>query len=1369
MMRKMLPVSSLPCLCVRHLYVRRQIRRILPGLAVPLIFLLLVLQMPASAQTVTMQPDVLRRIPTADISGGRYWQQLRIVLAHDDAASSETITIELPEGVVVSDRDADGAIFDEIRVVYKAAAAELPRFKAATVTSASRIVIGSQERAGIGGELYVQFPILSTASPSSLDRPYRVVQFADEREQDLAEADLPVLSFVASETFAGAGSMGIVDLGAPLAAGVDTTTTARGTWYPSDPATLVLSLPDLVFDAGNGSPNLRPGYGDADDANDTVYHFFFSSDALLAVNAEVAIEAFRVSRDGDLNGNVDTRYTENEGQGRSVQLVTRELPAGSYWLYVTADVTGDIPLARSRVLIVRHEPVIERLGPSGNEPLTFDSGGLLDSAGTANGLGSRRLTVDLSVVDHDDSAVVHLFYSGNPNLGPTDVTIEGETAILAGAPAITVLGSLPEATTHFDWNTSGPIPVPEGDYYVYAVAVGGGQSSIDRTSAQILVRHAPFLRLDATMDGGVKDTIRTGGTRAQRFLTLTWGRNGSDGDDDIDDDARIDLYCSDRDDFVLPTDADSIEVAAASADEDTYLIAADLGEDADGRADNQFVWDLWSLEGGPAVPKHDRAYAVYGVISDGSYRRLVRMDGGTPGDAGSWIRFEHEPMIRPLQPVADLNIDGARTARVSWQDMDLDDDARIRIVLSAEDHGPVSDYDAVTAGLAFVVNSADGRALPEVDQVFDISEDESVDHFDVGTTHLSRSLNADGAPQEGTYTVYLAISEGQAFDSSTRAWRAPGRLNVAGLASGTQALPFRLKPETFTIGNGGGSQTVDVVVDAGSEIVDLVLLTLRVDGNLFSVRDMDTTLAGVQPFAVGAGFSASKLIANLATTDETGGLFLTLEYFDPVPAGIPGLDGGKPLVRFDLLADNGRGQEPIQLIADADNGRPSQLERGGAIVRVPVEAELATALLVDGRAAIGGRAILEGHSDRAAVVDVALRHWGQYADIEDSLFVATNDEDEARPGVQLTLDADGDFVLREVPQGQLDLHLRRAGYLEATAIGLDLYPGAVVSGVHPSTSGAPGDSVMLGGDVAGYVNTSGVSLPDNEVTLADWDYVAALFGRQVSAQDDSSRADISGDGVVNVRDLSLIGANFRTRGPRPVYRRVAAIPGSATVSLQLPEAIAMGDTVSVAMRATHAAIHAAQAEVYFEGRQWLLLGVRGMSGRLMTAQLGTGFSRVATTAIGTTPMDPDEPLISWSLVARIDAPEAPTIGTVLLLDDRHQDLEISRSPMTAVAEIDEAPRLPTGFNLLPNYPNPFNPNTVITFTVPKDGANLRLDVYDMLGQRIAVLADGALSAGVHRVAWDGRDLLGQPVASGVYFSRLFTADAVRVRPMLLLR
>lgn len=95
------------------------------------------------------------------------------------------------------------------------------------------------------------------------------------------------------------------------------------------------------------------------------------------------------------------------------------------------------------------------------------------------------------------------------------------------------------------------------------------------------------------------------------------------------------------------------------------------------------------------------------------------------------------------------------------------------------------------------------------------------------------------------------------------------------------------------------------------------------------------------------------------------------------------------------------------------------------------------------------------------------------------------------------------------------------------------------------------------------------------------------------------------------------------------------------------------------------------------------------------------------------------------------------------------------------------------FTLYPNAPNPFNPATVVRFSLPHDGT-ARLTVYNLLGQEVAVLAAGLQAAGEHAVRWHGRDLQGRPAASGVYFYRLETLGTagqpvVLTRKMTLLR
>jgi len=93
---------------------------------------------------------------------------------------------------------------------------------------------------------------------------------------------------------------------------------------------------------------------------------------------------------------------------------------------------------------------------------------------------------------------------------------------------------------------------------------------------------------------------------------------------------------------------------------------------------------------------------------------------------------------------------------------------------------------------------------------------------------------------------------------------------------------------------------------------------------------------------------------------------------------------------------------------------------------------------------------------------------------------------------------------------------------------------------------------------------------------------------------------------------------------------------------------------------------------------------------------------------------------------------------------------------------------PGGFTLFENYPNPFTERTQIPFEIETAGA-ASLVVYDVLGQRIRVLAEGPFAAGRHSAIWDGRDQAGRRVASGVYLCVLRAGDAVTTRKVLVVR
>ncbi|MDH4038918.1 MAG: DNRLRE domain-containing protein [Candidatus Krumholzibacteria bacterium] len=93
--------------------------------------------------------------------------------------------------------------------------------------------------------------------------------------------------------------------------------------------------------------------------------------------------------------------------------------------------------------------------------------------------------------------------------------------------------------------------------------------------------------------------------------------------------------------------------------------------------------------------------------------------------------------------------------------------------------------------------------------------------------------------------------------------------------------------------------------------------------------------------------------------------------------------------------------------------------------------------------------------------------------------------------------------------------------------------------------------------------------------------------------------------------------------------------------------------------------------------------------------------------------------------------------------------------------------VPNRFALQPNYPNPFNPSTVIPFEVPSGGGHVTIGVYDATGHRVRVLFDNRSDEGRHEVTWDGRDKNGVQVASGVYLVRLSAGAATDVRKIVL--
>ena len=99
---------------------------------------------------------------------------------------------------------------------------------------------------------------------------------------------------------------------------------------------------------------------------------------------------------------------------------------------------------------------------------------------------------------------------------------------------------------------------------------------------------------------------------------------------------------------------------------------------------------------------------------------------------------------------------------------------------------------------------------------------------------------------------------------------------------------------------------------------------------------------------------------------------------------------------------------------------------------------------------------------------------------------------------------------------------------------------------------------------------------------------------------------------------------------------------------------------------------------------------------------------------------------------------------------------------------DNLPVIPEHFFISQNYPNPFNPVTTISYGLPDD-ADVRIEIYNILGQNVRTLADEHQAAGYRTVIWDGNDDSGSQVSSGIYFYRIEAGDFQASKKMVLIK
>ena len=288
------------------------------------------------------------------------------------------------------------------------------------------------------------------------------------------------------------------------------------------------------------------------------------------------------------------------------------------------------------------------------------------------------------------------------------------------------------------------------------------------------------------------------------------------------------------------------------------------------------------------------------------------------------------------------------------------------------------------------------------------------------------------------------------------------------------------------------------------------------------------------------------------------------------------------------------------------------------------------------------------------------------------------------------------------------------------------------------------------------------------VNIVDLVTVARVFGQSVAAGD---RADTNGDGVVSIIDLVTVSTHFGettgsvgapTRAPEgdpvvTIYTRVVASHGGA-------DAVEVVAESSVNLAGYEMVIDPGVGEIKSMtrgdvlGREvfWMDPAPVESATRIAAVRLD-----LASSAI---------PVRKTGVLARLSIRGAASGGEhVLRLRDvrftnrRGELLPYRIGPPPAARSYSTA--------LLPNYPNPFNPETWIPFTL-SEASEVTLRVYDVDGQVVRTLELGAREAGAYTsregaAHWDGRNDLGEAVASGMYFYELSAGTTRNIRRMVI--
>jgi hypothetical protein len=1150
--------------------------------------------------------------------------------------------------------------------------------------------------------------------------------------------------------------------------------------------------PDGLGDEANTSYPISYRLSDIDDDISTtglLVALYFSPDSSLASVQDIRIFGTLIADEND-HTNVFASGTNDLIEGRSESYTWDDPPAslkaklfasinqaisGNYYIYLVADDQKNPPVfTRSPgALTVKHTPIIVHVDPANSD--TVDTG-------VRSGAKANPYDLDFTVRDFDlqGTAEIQLFYSSVSGLNsvsviglfPNQEFTLGKSVAGVRAIPITHTDTLTSIYTEFTWDVTDSVAVrvgasidsqsvAEGSYFLYLVASDSVTTTVGQSQASLTIKHSPSF----TFYEPSRDTHRKIGTGSQPIYTVQWQKGR--GDQDFDNDATIDLYfTTDNPATVNYEDfPDSL-----LKDGDTQVIVKGLTEDLEGASD-MYTWDLRHPTND--VPRNNRKVWLYAIISD--------VNGNSTTALGGALTMTHDPRITLLSSKLDdygsfLKND---VLRVTWDDYMIDDgsgtdDAYIRLYASTQANlATLAAIEADVGTNGFLINSSNGLNTGTITSV----REDSINFFDWNTKLFGAASTA--------YYVYAAISQDATFsdNTSTSFSRSSAALSVGA----TGATPNISLSPTDQVVAFNDTVTLDVVVQHTSPI-NFVQVILKFGDSSFSIVDQSTQ-TGLQPFIdLNEVFSGTIPIENRYDTD-TSKLRFSKSTFQGELVGSTSQPAR--LARFQLVPIAGLVASPSVTFATGETGsvvgvvgKTDPLDSGEGLSLVDPQFTRVSRGKIAAIVELEGRTL--GSSDYTTFLDIHLRQPGSTIDITDAVFKSANDGITATSDtIEVKTSSAGALTLSSVPAGRYVLTVKDTSHVSGRTDTFTVTNGQTVT-VGTDFTGFFGSD--LRGDPTTTLPSTGQQLiagdvsEDNEINEDDVNIIIAAWGTTTTVAN-FKQADLNNDSEVGAADLTATTSNFGNSegfGAPPVFKRAVAGENGAAEVEMLPlfdprQSLWEGRQIEVVIQARNLDDLAGyEFDLNFDPRSLRLLPSGSGQGDIFALNPRGAIFETRTDSEGKLRVMASRYGKEWSAkgdgelarlrfeVLREDALETLTPGAGVLLSTAYSQEAVRWSGSLLDWILPQAPGLEQ------NFPNPFNPSTIIPLALPQR-TKVRLDIFNVLGQRVRTLVDGPLDAGYHNMAWNGLDEAGRQAAAGMYFYLVETDGFRQTRKMTLVK